>query len=72
MLGTNDRAVEWDGEALTGWVIINNRPTKVRATIDMIHDHAPGFNDAVVWEIQRYRNEIFDKLVPLLVKMNGK
>jgi hypothetical protein len=70
LIGAENATVEWDGESLVGWVTINGRPTKVRATRDMIHSHATGFNDAVTWEIVRYRAEIFEKLTPLLVKAN--
>jgi hypothetical protein len=64
--------VEWDGEALSGWVEINGKPMKVRVTRDMIHEHASGFNDAVTWEIERHRREIFDRLIPCLVELNSK
>jgi hypothetical protein len=66
LTGEDNTAVEWDGEALVGWVMIDGRPTKVRATRDMIHRHATGFNDAITWEIEKYRDKIFEKLVPFL------
>jgi hypothetical protein len=44
--------------------MINGIPTKVSADRDTIHTHAPGFNDALTWEINRHRVEIFEKLVP--------
>jgi hypothetical protein len=59
--------VAWDGEALTGWVTIDGLPTKVRVDRDFIHHHALGFNDALTWEIERHRVEIFEKLTPLLI-----
>jgi hypothetical protein len=58
------KTIEWDGKALTGWVIIKGVPTKVLADRDTIHRHAAGFNDALTWEIDRFRDEIFEKLVP--------
>ena len=72
MIGADTTAVEWDGEALVGWVTIDGRPTKVRATRDMIHNHATGFNDAITWEIEKYRAQIFEKLTPLLIKATSK
>ena len=66
------RTVEWDGEALVGWVTINGVPTKVKADREIIHRHAPGFNDAITWEIERHRVTIFEKLTPFLVGVNGK
>ena len=62
------RTVEWDGEALIGWVAINGIPTKVRANREVIHSKAAGFNDAVSWEIERHRIEIFEKLIPFLAR----
>jgi hypothetical protein len=60
--------VEWDGEALVGWVSVDGVAMKVRADRDMIHAQAPGFNDAVTWEIERHRAEIFEKLTQRLVE----
>jgi hypothetical protein len=60
--------VEWDGNALVGWVLIDGIPTRLRATREFIHAHAQGFNDALTWEIDRHRTEIFEKLRPYLVQ----
>jgi hypothetical protein len=68
MLLERDRLVEWDGEALTGWITINGVPTKVRASREMIHRDAGVYSDAVSWEIERHRVEIFQRLVPALIK----
>jgi hypothetical protein len=68
----SSRAVEWDGATLVGWVTIDGKPTKVSATRDMIHSHAAGFNDAVSWEIDKYRAEIFEKVAPVLIAANSK
>ena len=56
--------IEWNGNELSGWIMINSAPTKVSADRDTIHTHARGFNDALTWEINRHRVEIFEKLVP--------
>jgi hypothetical protein len=58
------QTIEWNGKALTGWVIVNGAPTKVSADRETIHAHVPGFNDALTWEIDRHRAEIFEKLLP--------
>ena len=63
------KAVEWDGETLIGWLTINGTPTKVKANREMIYQH--GFNDAVTWEIERHRVEIFEKLTPFLIGVGG-
>ena len=65
------KAVEWDGETLIGWLTINGTPTKVKANREMIYQHARGFNDAVTWEIERHRVEIFEKLTPFLIGVGG-
>ena len=59
-----NRTIEWDGSELSGWIMIDGAPTKVSADRVTIHAHAPGFNDALTWEINRHRVEIFEKLSP--------
>ena len=56
--------VEWDGNALVGWITIDGVPTKVTADRDTIHRHAPGFNDALTWEIRSHAAEILEKMKP--------
>ena len=63
--------IEWDGEALVGWLTIDGEPIQVRADRGLIHDRAAGFNDAVTWEIVRHRQEIFEKLKPHFIKAAG-
>ncbi|WFU37350.1 hypothetical protein QA640_22940 [Bradyrhizobium sp. CB82] len=58
--------VEWDGNALVGWVTINGTPIKVAVDRDAVHRHAPGFNDALTWEIKRHGAEILEKMMPFL------
>jgi hypothetical protein len=55
---------EWDGDALVGWIMINGVPTKVTADRATIHRHAPGFDDALTWEIKSHAAEIFEKMTP--------
>jgi hypothetical protein len=59
-----DRAIVWDGNLLSGWITVEGRPVKVSANRETIHRHAPGWNDALTWEIERHREEIFNKLAP--------
>ena len=54
--------VIWDGEALIGWTVVGGVPTKLRFTRALIHSCLPGYNDAVEWEIERHRVEIFQQL----------
>ncbi|MBR1132220.1 hypothetical protein [Bradyrhizobium iriomotense] len=58
------QTLEWDGKTLSGWVDLDGTPTKVSADREMIHTHAPSFSDALNWEIDRHRYEIFEKLLP--------
>lgn len=64
--------IEWNGNELSGWIMINGAPTKVSADRDTIHTHAEGFSDALSWEINRHRVEIFEKLVPFFQKDSFK
>lgn len=65
------RAVEWDGKILTGSVVVNGVTTKVTADRAIIHAYAAGFSDALSWEIDRSRIEIFEKLMPFILRQNS-
>lgn len=65
------RAVEWDGQVLTGLVIVHGVPTKVTADRATVHAYAAGFSDALTWEIDRFRSEIFEKLLPFFIRQNS-
>jgi hypothetical protein len=45
----------WDGNELSGWIVIDGAPAKVSADRDTIHADAPDFNDALTWEIKRHQ-----------------
>jgi hypothetical protein len=66
-----NRAVEWDGKVLTGLVVVNGVPTKVTADRATIHAYATGFSDALTWEIDRFRSQIFEKLMPFFIRQNS-
>lgn len=51
-------------QRLSGWVDLDGTPTKVSADRETIHAHAHGFSDALIWEIDQHRDEIFEKLLP--------
>ncbi|WP_234681008.1 hypothetical protein [Bradyrhizobium monzae] len=61
---SHTQTTEWDGEALSGWANPGGTPTKVQA-------HAPGFSDALTWEIGRHRHEILEKLLPFFKQQKG-
>jgi hypothetical protein len=65
------KTIEWDGTILTGWITVDGKPVKVSADRETIHQHAPGWNDALTWEIERHREEIFEKLVPFFRSQSG-
>ncbi|WP_228747771.1 hypothetical protein [Bradyrhizobium sp. BR 10289] len=56
--------IDWNGTVLKGWVEVGGVPKEVFADRETIHRHAPGFSDALTWEIDRFRDEIFEKLMP--------
>lgn len=66
MMSEQITGVEWDGNALVGWVMINGASTKVLVDRDTIHRHAPGFNDALTREIKRHGAEILERMMPFL------
>ena len=55
-------SVKWDGTLLTGQIEISGQLFNVSADRETIHQHAAGFDDALTWEIDRFRADIFDKL----------
>jgi hypothetical protein len=57
----------WDGTAIVGWLSIGGEKIKVLADRDTIHRHAPGFNDALTWEIKRHAVEMYEKLRPFFL-----
>jgi hypothetical protein len=59
--------IEWDGNALVGWISIDGVRKRVVVDRHTIHRHAPGFSDALTWEIKRHSKEIFEKLMPFLL-----
>ena len=59
-----EQTVEWDGNALSGWIAIDGVSAKVTADRDTIRRHAPGFDDALTWEIKSPVTEIFEKMKP--------
>ena len=57
--------IEWDGKELQRVAYYRRRLRQsVSRPRRKIHAHAPGFNDALTWEIDRHRVEIFEKLSP--------
>jgi hypothetical protein len=55
-------SASWNGDLLVGWVSINGLPTQVTADRDTIHRHAAGYSDAISWELERFSDDIFEKL----------
>ncbi|WLA67643.1 hypothetical protein [Bradyrhizobium diazoefficiens] len=58
------QTIEWDGKVLSGWADLGGTRTKVSADRETIHTNVPGFSDALNREIDRHRDEIFEKLLP--------
>lgn len=55
--------IEWDGQYLSRWAIVDGNRTQVRVPREMIHN-MPMYNDAIEREIQRDKEDIFEKLKP--------
>lgn len=68
----SNQPVEWDGQVLAGWIAINGVLIKVQAGREIIHQRARGFNDAVTWEIDRHRAEIFRRLIPFFTEKESQ
>lgn len=58
--------IHWDGRTLVGWVLVDGRRTMLCATREMIHGLSM-YNDAIGWEIERYKSDIFERLIPQLL-----
>jgi hypothetical protein len=58
-------------ERLVGWLSIGGKRSRVGATVDIIRQHAAGFNAAVTYEIKRHKQEMFEKLLPCFLKMDA-
>ena len=59
--------LKWCSETqtLSGWASVNGIRTHVSVPREMIH-RLPVYNDAVEWEIERYKSDIIQRLQPLL------
>ena len=58
----HEKNVHWDGRFLTGSIVVDGKLVNVSADREVIHQHAAGWNDALMREIGRNRGEIFEKL----------
>jgi hypothetical protein len=63
---TFDSDVEWNGGRLSVWVTIDAGRILCQASRDAIHCLAI-YNDAVTWEIERYKSDILERLKPAFV-----
>lgn len=64
------RPATWDGLKLVGWLSIAGKTVELSADLDTIHRHAPGFNNALTWEVKRHAVVIFDKLRPYFLSLH--
>ena len=58
--------IEWDGTSLSRWAVIGGNRIQVHLTREMIHS-IPIYNDAIGWEIERYKADIFERLKPKIL-----
>lgn len=64
MTGRPIMDVEWTGTELVGCLKKEGQLVQFSADREAIHQHAAGFSDVLTWEIERFKNEIFEKLIP--------
>ena len=58
--------IEWDGTSLSRWAVIGGNRIQVHLTREMIYS-IPIYNDAIGWEIERYKADIFERLKPKIL-----
>lgn len=57
-------ALRWDDDKqlLWGWTSVQGQPVFLRIPRQMIHDRLAIYNDAVGWEIERFKHDIVERL----------
>jgi hypothetical protein len=58
--------IEWDGQSISRWAIIDGKRIQVRLPRDLIHSITI-YNDAIDREIERDKEDIFEKLKPSIL-----
>lgn len=63
-----DSEIEWDTriQMLSGWVAWNGARIQVRIPRDLIHT-IPFYNDAIESEIERFKDDILERLKPVIL-----
>jgi hypothetical protein len=61
-----EREIEWDGQFLSRWAIVEGKRTQVRVPREMIYG-LPMYSDAIEREIQRDKEDIFERLKPSIL-----
>jgi len=54
----------WNGNSIVGRLMLNGVETEVAADRETVHRHAPGYSDAITWELERFAEDILDRLKP--------
>jgi hypothetical protein len=58
--------IEWDGTSLSRWAVMGGNRIHLRLPRELIHSITI-YNDAIGWEIERYKADIFERLKPKLL-----
>jgi hypothetical protein len=58
-----DPEIEWNGQSLSRWANVRGKRIQVHLTREMIHN-IPAYSDALDWEIERHKADIFERLKP--------
>ena len=65
-----DSALKWNPQTqtLSGWTEIKGARVFVCVPRELIHSKLPIYNDAVGWEIDRFKNDIVERLIPYMLE----
>jgi hypothetical protein len=66
-MSTPQSDIRWDAESqtLSGWILYNDRRVQFHVPREIIHS-IPAYNDAVEWEIERHKDDILERLKPIV------
>jgi len=57
-----------EDQTLQGWAHIGGREIFVNLPRETIHSELSIYNDAIGWEIERFKHDIVERLAPLLLQ----
>ena len=63
-----DSTLKWDPDTqtITGWAEIRGERVFICVPREMIHSKLPIYNDAIERELEKFKNDIVERLMPYL------